>query len=273
MRNGKNLFKEQKNKSGTLKYFIIAFSVFIVILAVCSAFLLMRSLDFDFGNLVDSTAEEAATENTETPTDSYSVESLSGKSSIAFICTDDNGALQFSVIVSTDFDNKAMTVKTFEKSAVASYNGKTSSCANIYDEYSSNGLKTALGGGKYVKCTEKELKKILSLFDNITVNVPNRVDYHSAEFNLELEPGLQAVSADYAEKLLMLSDDYSRSLIVCDIIKSVLTPENAADSAKLFKDFVNSCETDISVIDYSNSAEKLTVYSNAEDKFMPVAVR
>lgn len=278
MRKEKNIFNEQnKEKSSSLKYFLIAFSVFIVLLSICSAFLFMKSIDFDFNNLVGASEEDSSLNETETQPAAYSVSKLEGKSDLLFIITDDNEELIFSSIISTDFNNKTMSVKTLDRTVNLIYENKSFNCAALYKSYDVEGLKKALNNeyviSKYVECTESQFKDILSLFADVTVNVTENIDYRSSEFNLELDAGKQALSEDYLYKYLLVSNDYNRSLIICDIINSLLTPQNAENSDSLFKDFVNSSKTDISIIDYSNSIEKIKVYSNASDKFLPVAVK
>lgn len=270
-----NIFKKQKSRNGFLKYFIIAFSLFLVILAGFSAFIFMRSLDFDIGNLVaDPTADNSPTE-TDPLTNSYSVESLSGKSNVLFICVDGNNELDFAFAVSTDYDGKTMYVKCVDGSIDAKFNGVQSDYGKIYSSDSVEGLKNAFAENfeiqseKYVLCSESQFKDILSLFDGISVNVLDAVDYRSADFNLELDAGRQTLSDDYAFKYMLISDNGVRESVICDIINSVLLPEYTENSAELFKSFVNSCKTDISIIDYSEEIEKLIVYSKAEDKFLP----
>lgn len=271
MKKNKNLFINKFN----FKYFIIAFSSFILILTVVSVFLFMRSVDFNLNNIVDAPEENTVSQpDTEAETKVYSVDKLNGNSSFLFICTDSQDNLEFVFTLAADFDNKMMTVKTLDKNEKAIYDGEVMSCSDVYKMASAEGLRDSLGNAsKYVKLSDSQLKEILSLVDNISINVIEQVDYHSEKFMLELDAGKQILSADYIQKLLFVSENYNRSLIVCDIINSVMTPHNAENFDRLFKGFINNCETDISVIDYSNSADKLFVYSNSADKFLASAVK
>lgn len=270
-----NIFKQQKSNKSFFKYFIIAFSLFLVILASFSIFMFMRSLDFDIDNLVERSTTGGSTTESETQTENRSVESLSGKSTVLFICANGDNVLDFAFTVSTDYDNKTMRVKCVDGSIAAKYNNVQSDYGKIYDLASVDGLKKAITdnfsiqAGKYVLCSESQFKDILSLFDGISVNVLTDVNYRSADFNLELDAGRQTLSSDYAFKYLLISDNKVRESIICDIINSVLLPEYTENSGDLFKSFVNSCKTDISIIDYSEEIEKLIVYSKSEDKFLP----
>ena len=70
-------------------------------------------------------------------------------------------------------------------------------------------------------------------------------------------------------KYLVISDNNTRSNIICDIINSILIPKYTENSQELFTNFVNNCETNISVIDYSETIDDLVVYSKSEEKFLP----
>ncbi len=272
----KKLFENKSRNKGSFKYFIIAFGAFVVILGLASVFLFMYSIDFDFNNFVDKPEEETTDSAEETNEPVYSVNSLKGKSTVLFACADDKENFDFAFTVECDYDNKSMRVKCVDAETVMTLNGSKVTCGNIYKNYSVQELKSAFdnsfetGIDKYFICDRAGAKEILSLFDGITVNVNERVDYSSEKFSLELNKGKQTVSGAYAYNYLLISDNETRENIICDIINSVLLPEYTDNSQDLFTDFVNAGETDISVIDYSESIERLKIYANSADKFLPV---
>lgn len=264
--------KKVKNKNPNFKYFVLAFSLFIVILAAFSAFLFMRSLDFDFNNIVDRTTAETPTDSETDVKPLYSVSDLSGKTEYLFLMTDDSSNADFGFIITADFDSKQISVRPFDAKSV-SRDGTT--YADVYKNSYIGALKSRINSDfsadidKYVICTPSQFKKIISSFGGVTVNVPEAVDYKSKEFNVNLDKGSQKLSDEYAYKYLKISENAERAHIMCDMLYNVLTPENSEKSDDLFKIFVNNCDTDISVIDYSNASEKIKIYSNAEDKFYP----
>ena len=276
MSKNKNLFEKNSRNKGTLKYFIIAFGAFVLILGLASVFLFMYSIDFDFNNFVDK-PEEETTELAETTTElTYSVNSLKGKSTVLFVCADSKEEFDFAFTVECDFDNKTMNVKCVDAKTKVAINGSSSTCGEVYKNNSIIELKSAfkesfkINIDKYFVCDRAGAKEILSLFDGITINVAENIDYNANGINLELNKGKQTVSGAYALNYLIISNNIIREQIVCDIIKSVLIPQYTDNSQSLFTDFVNAGETDISVIDYSESIENLKIYANAEDKFLPV---
>lgn len=270
----KELFSENKIKKSTIKYFIISFSVFIVILAVCSVVLFMHSLDYDISNLVDSSSTTTTAPVDENVSNVHSVNDLTGKSDLLFIVENIDG-VDFICTVSTDFDNKSMQVLCVDGSENLSYEGKILKISSIYIEDNVPGVKKMLVDNygitidKYVIFDSDGLKEMLSMFDGFSVNVIENVNYKSNDFNLALSSGIQELSPDMTYKYLQISENKIRESIICDIIKSVLVADYVEDSEKLFTSFVNLCETDISVIDYSETVDRLSAYCYANDKFYP----
>lgn len=274
----KNLFSENKTKNIKLKYFILSFSVFIVVLAVCSVLIFMSSLDFDINNLIEGSSTTTTVPANEEEKTEYSVNNLTGKSNILFIVEAEEQGIDFLFSVATDFDAKTMKITYFNGDENINYNNKLLKISSIYNEGHEVAVKDALNKNfgivtdKYMTFTQGQFKSVLSLFDGFTVNVLENVSYKSYSFNLSLEKGTQALSSDMTFNYLLISDDATRQSILCDIINGVLTPDYADRSQKLFTEVVNSCETDISVIDYSNKADTLKEYCYSNDKFAPQIV-
>lgn len=270
----KELFSENKVKKSTIKYFIISFSVFIVLLAVCSVVLFMHSLDYDISNLIDGSSTTTTAPADENNKDINSVNGLSGKSDLLFVIENIDG-IDFICAVSTDFDNKSMMVKCFDGNENLLYKNKTLKISSIYSEDNIVGVKNAVADNygittsKYIILDQSGLKDMLSLFNGFSVNVKGNVNYKSHDFNLKLSSGVQELSPDMTYKYLQISKNEVRESIVCDIIKSILVADYVEDSEKLFTSFVNLCETDISVIDYAETVDRLSVYCYANDKFYP----
>lgn len=276
MNENKKLFEKSSRDKKAFKYFIISFSAFILLLSIVSVFLFMYSIEFDFDNFVNKPDSETTETHNDITEVKYTVDSLSGKSTVLFICADSKEKFDFAFAVNCDFDKQNMVVKCFDYKTAVEYGNSVLNCGELYKKYSIQDFKIALAESykididKYFICDRTNAKEILSLFDGITVNVSEHVDYNSDGINLELEKGEQKISGAYALNYLLISDNNVRENIVCDIINSVLLPEYTDNSQKLFTAFVNSGETDISVIDYSQAIEKLSIYANAEDKFLPL---
>lgn len=272
--NSKKIFSNRKKLNGTTKNFIIAFAIFIVILGISSVVLFLHSLDFDLNNLVESTTEyeETTTESTE---ENYSVENLSGSSNIMFTILNDENKIEFVFCTFIDFYNKTFKIKQIDGDAQLSFGEIYKSVNGIYAESSVDGLKSFIQScydvkiDKFAMFKKSDFKKFLSNFDGIEIDVTEDVNYQSPEFNLELKAGKQALSSEKAVNYLFVCDKIDREKALCDVISSLLKSQYIKEADILFKKFVNSCKTDISVIDFSDSMETIKVYCFADDKFMP----
>ncbi len=226
----------------------------------------MDSIDYDFDNLVNKKQTETKEEETESATQQYSVSQITGKSNILFVVKGDSNTVDLSFVVMADFDNKSMQVKVIEEKTAltVAYYAKGEKGLT---EHISN--KQKIDVDKYAIFNKKDFKTFLSKFDGINVNIKEKIDFKSQEYNLYLESGEQSISGDIAFKILAACDDKTVEKLLCDVINSVLTPRFIEKSDSLFKTFVNSCTTDISIIDYTDNIEKLRIYANARDKFRP----
>ncbi len=262
--NNKNMFTKTKDKR--MKPFFIAFVTFFLILLCCSFFLFMNSIDYDFDNLVEKSTTDNKQEETDNTYSMYSVSELTGKSELLFAVKDETNAINLCFIVFADFDEKRMQIELVDDK---------NATTRIYNTDGEKGLKDFISGrynisvDKYAVFLEKDFKSFLSKFDGIMINVPEKIDYKSYDFNLLLEKGQQSVSGDIAYKLLKVCDEDSIELVLCDIVNSILTPKFIDRSESLFKTFVNSSTTDISIVDYTDKIETLKIYANAKDKFKP----
>lgn len=261
-----------KNESSkSLKYFIIAFALFILILSVVSVVMFMKSIDFDLNNLTGKTTTEAVESTESTTINNVSLSQLTGKSKILLICEEDDN-LDFFCLIDTNFAESYMNVSCYDDS---DYVDQNKTFEQVYNELSVDGVTEVLTDrlrtpiDKYIVCERAGLSEILSLFNEIRINVKSPVNYRSPDFNLELDAGEQVLSDDFILKYLLISDNNTRANIFCDVINSILVPKYTENSQELFTDFVNNCETNISVIDYSEKISDLIVYSQSEDKFLP----
>lgn len=272
MKHNKNLFLKEPELNGKLKSFIISFLVFVIILAISSVILFMSSLDFNINNLVDKNMTMVE-DSTAIINETYSVNKLSGNSDILFILLNSDGNVESVFCTMVDFDNKFFKVKHIDGNSFFMYSEKNSSINDIYEKDSIDGLKKLFLNRwnieikKYVVFSKNDLIKFLSSFNGFTVNVAEKVNYKSSEFSLELSKGKQDLSGEKALNYFLICDKNYKEQVLCDIISSVLKPEYVDNADILFKKFVNSSKTDISIIDYSQSVEKLKIYCYAEDKF------
>lgn len=273
MNHNKKIFFKSPKISDKLKSFIIAFSVFIVVLSISSIILFMSSLDFDFNNLIDENT--SAESNDFIPAfeeEIYSVNSLSGNSNIMFILLGSNDKVESVFCTMFNCDNQSFRVKQVNGDSYVAYNKSNQTINDIYEKDSIDGLKKMfnnqwnINAEKYVIFQYNDFKKFFSSFNGITINVKEDVNFKSPEFNLELSKGKQDLSGEKAINYFLICEN-NREQVICDIINSILMPEYVENADFLFKKFVNSSETNISVIDFSQVINTLKIYCYSEDKF------
>ncbi len=274
MSSNKGIFSNESKSNKKIKPFIVAFAVFIVVLSVFSVVLFMYSLDFDINNLIETTTEPEET-TVEDTKPSYSVDDLTGNSNIMFVITDNDGKVESVLCTLLDYGNKSFKVKQIDGDAQYLCDDKYRSINGIYSEMGKDGLydfvssKWNIQLQKYVVFKRNDLRKFLSLFDGITINVAENINYTSSDFNLELQKGKQELSGEKVLNYLKICNDDNKEQIICDVIISVLTPKYIERAESLFKRFANLSKTDISVIDFFDSLEALEIYCNSTDKFLP----
>lgn len=273
--NNKGVFSNKKKLNSSTKNFIIAFGVFILVLGVGSVLLFMYSLDFDINNLVETTTQQEET-TSEQISEVYSVDSLSGKSNIMFVFLNDTSDVEFISCSMVDFDSKNFKISQIDGDTQINFGDSYKSVRGIYTDDGEIGLKDlifdryGISVDKYVIFKKSDLKTFLLSFGGITLNIPQNINYHSAEFSIELSKGEQTLSAEKATNYLFACQEGVREQALCDITASLLKAEYIEKSERLFKEFANSAKTDISVIDFSNSIETIETYCLADDAFKPV---
>ncbi len=257
------MVKEIKDKR--FKTFFIAFFTFLLISFSISFLLFFHSNNYDFYSYAKGETTEKSQEK-EFHEEKYSVSKLSGKSNILFAVKDELNNIDICFVVIANFDEKYVQIKCLDDKI---------SATSAFNTEGEKGLKNYISSQynifveKYAVFQDKAFKLFLSQFDGITINIQEKVNYKSNDFNLVLEQGQQSVSGDIAYKLLKICNENETEKILCDIVDSLLAPQNIEKSDNLFKTFVNVSVTDISIVDYTDGIEELRIYANAVDKFKP----
>ena len=97
-------------KDNNLKYFIIAFSIFILLLLIFSSVIFLHYIDYDFDNIVEKDSTSQLSENINIEEVKYTLSDIDGKSQILFAILDDEKNVEMSFFVVTDFDKKSIVI-------------------------------------------------------------------------------------------------------------------------------------------------------------------
>ena len=259
---------EQKKKSKNLKHFIIAFSVFVILLGSVSVLMFMKNLNFDLSNVFSSaeTTTELTTEATTEP------EPQTGSAKVLVFCENSEHTLDYVMLISCDYEQMKMTVLDIPVSTSVSYNGFDGSLNAYFTQYGATTLKDAvvnslkLEADRYIKYNDSQFRNFLTKFEDVTVNVESAIDYPSD--GLILNAGEQALSADLYMKYLNYCDSYHKADAFSQFLKIVFSKQYAVKAESLFSYIANNSQTDLSIVDFKAHEDRLVAFSQSESEIV-----
>lgn len=257
---------KDKKDSKRFKSFVISFAAFVVILGGISLLMFMKSIDFNFGNLVSSSDDLTTEPQTESTTSPVVME---GQSEIVLICYDTENNVSFSFLISTDIKKKTITVNSIQNDFTGSYNGITATLSDhfkksgagafvkAFESYS--GVKT----DRYISIGELQFKSFASKFKDIVVDVPTATDPKTMG-GLSLNAGTQSLSADMLLKYLKYCGYSEKASAFSSFLKTAFNASHIGAMDNLFEYIVNNSQTDISIIDYTGEKDKIAEFINTQ---------
>lgn len=267
MRKSKSLsfVGEQKKKSKNIKRFVIAFSVFVILLGSVSALMFMKHLNFDFNNIFSSaeTTTELTTEaTTEAP------ETHEGTAKVLVFCENDEHTLDFVMLISCDYEKARMTVLDIPVTTSVSYNGFEGSLDKYYVNFGYSTFKDAVVSSlgveadRFIKFNVSQFRSFLTKFEDVTVTLENPIDNPSD--GLILDAGEQALNADLFIKYINYCDSYHKADAFSQFMKIVFSKEHSVKTESLFSYIANNSQTDITIVDFKAHEDRLLAFSNGE---------
>lgn len=263
-RYGLNLNRNRKS-SKKKPILIIAFLCFTLLLGACSTFLLWRSLDYDFNNFFKNseTTTAAVTEPETEPQRTFTGEYAFA----ALVTSDDKSAVYCAQLICVDLESK--TVRVVPVDVLSDFSGQ--SFAAFAKGASGDEIKRALSNrysievNRYLILTETKYKSVFRILGDITLNVPDDVAYDADNMFLELPRGENVLSSEKVHKYMRyISETFDgktaahRHAEICSAaFEAFFTSANYADADNLFARLVNCFDSDITIVDYTNSKEQL----------------
>ena len=253
---------EQRRNSKRMKSFIIAFVAFVVVLGSVSLIMFMKALDFDLHNLISS-AETTTEEVSETTTEPVKIE---GGSKVLFVCENSEKSVSFAFVIETVYENMKMTVYTVPLGLTANIGNVSGNINGHYTQYGAVGVQKAVEAAtgikidRYIKVDEAHLRSFLSKLEDITVIVPQAVNSNG----LVLNEGEQSLSAELFVKYLNYCDDTQKSYAFSQFLKVLFGEKHLNTLEKLFSYVANNSQTDITIVDYKNEAEKINIFVQSQ---------
>lgn len=258
--------KNKKNKKRNTSI-AIAFLCFAIILGTVSTLLMWRSYDYDFSNMfVKQNESTTATPTTTKPEDV--VYSGNYEFLVAVTSEDKTEALFFNIIT-VDLSEKIIRVVPVDDSIADANTGL--SCAGILVNRGVNETVEFLNDfynihiDKYVVLTENGYKSFFRAMGNITLKIARDVEYDTADMFLELSRGENTLTPDktykYMKYLCETSEGYERAKANAEVVvaafNSFYTAERFNSADNTFSIIVDYCDTDISIVDFTDAKDEL----------------
>lgn len=254
---------ERKVKLKKTRAFIISFTAFVLVLGSISLLIFMKSINFDFSNLKPTTSENDTTTEVNTNADAVNI---TGIANIMLIYTNNQNELISLSLLNCDMNNKKIGLLQIPADDFLEINGVSQSLKNVLSKSGVDALKTAvseyadLSVDRYIKVKDSELKKIIAKTGDVTVNVPSAVNYKGNEFSLLLDAGNQSLTADmFCKYLIYCENDQKGDAVVC-YLNNLLSTKNVPSQDTLFNFIVNNSNTDITIVDYTNTSKIISTY-------------
>ncbi len=258
---------QRKNKKRKTTALIIGFLCFAIVLGSVSTLLLWRSLNYDFENIFNKNQESTTEVVTTVPAEKVAYEGSA--LFLVAVTSDDGKEVDFMNFISVDLKDRIIRVIPIDIS-LQNAEGKTPA-----DVLLSNGIKAAAEHlekqnntqiGKYLVFTESGYKSVFRALGDITLTVNEQVEYDTPDMFLELNRGSNTLTPEktykYMKYLCETQSPEQCSKLNAQIIVAAFnaffnSKKFDYDSNDLFSKLINYCDTDISIVDYTEAKDKI----------------
>lgn len=264
---GLDLQQKNKSKSRKMSVFIIVFLCFCLFLGSVSMLLLWRSYNYDFSNIFVKQDESTTTVITTAKPQNTA---YSGNYEFLVAVTNDSKTQSlFFNIITVDLGERVIRVVPVDDTITEVTSGM--SCGDILIKKGINETVGFLndfygiGIDRYAVLTENGYKSFFRAMGDITVKISQDVEYDTADMFLELSRGENTLTPDktykYMKYLCETLNGYERAKANAEIVvaafNSFYTSERFNSADNTFSIIIDYCETDISIVDYTNAKDEL----------------
>lgn len=255
-KNKLNFANERVTKAKRTRAFILSFMAFILVFGAVSLLIFMKSLDFDLGNLIKG--DEGAAVTMEATTEAISqVQAMDAN--ILLICYDTNDNLSLLAFVSSEKEAQQISVSLLDTAQTVTSDSSQITLQSCYANSGMAGLKMAVeqiygaSVDRYIKVSESNLKKVISKIGDISVEISEPIQYRGSDYSLFLDSGTQLLTGDLFIKYLNYVSGKPKAQAVCALVQTTLNAFRADNRDSMFNSLVNLSDTDISVVDNTDS--------------------
>ena len=259
---------QRKNKKRKTTALICLFMVFVILLGSVSTFLLWRSLNYDFNNIFVKSDEES-TSSVPTTENIDNVVLQGDALFLVAVTSDDGKEVRFFNLIDVNLGDKTVRVLPFD------HTEKSKQLKSTYEKVLLNsGVKELISAiesdkqvdiDRYVLFTDSGYKSVFRALGDVTVRVNKDVEYDTPDMFLELKKGENTIAPEkvfkYMKYICETEKGYECSRLNAEIIVSSFEAFynnekfNYADT--LFSKLINYCESDISIVDYTENKDKI----------------
>lgn len=262
-KNRLNFSSARAEKTKRTHAFILSFAAFVLVFGAVSLLIFMKSLDFDLGNMVNG--DEDTTAATETQTETVLPVQVVD-ANVLLVCYDTNDNLNLLAFVSSQKEAQQISVSLLDTAQTFVIGGTPMTLQTCFENNGMAGLKNAVSQvygvpvDRYIKLSESNLKKVVSAIGDVSVEVSEPIQYRGAEYSLFLDSGTQVLTGDLFIKYLKYVSGGDKAQAVSALVQSTLNAFRESNRDSMFNSLVNLSDTDISVVDNTDSNGLVSVY-------------
>lgn len=260
-------FETTKNKNNKkTSAFLLSFIAFVVVFGGLSVMLLIVNSGGDIDKMIGIDKVKPTDEITSSNGSEMILPEVSGKANFLLVLEDDD-VLEMCAVVHADMDKLKLTVRVLDPEEKSG--DKT--LQKSYSDGGLQGLKTAVEGtgveiDRYAATDEKGFRSIFkAVGNNVTVNVPQKINVSSDKMSLRLNEGEQKMTAVTLSKYLRCDSPSkeaklkAQETVLCALLDQLINEDNLSQGENLFGTIVNELKTDISALDYVQNQSCLEV--------------
>ncbi len=260
---------QQKNKKHTKRnrLLVVAFLCFALVLGAVSTLLMWRSYDYDFNNMF--VKQDGSTTSALVTTEAAPVTYNGNYTFLLAVSNDDKTQALFFNFISVDLNEKVIRVVPIDGNIKDKATGFT--CDELLVKNGINSVREFLSSyykiniNRYALLTENGYKSFFRAMGDIKIKLSSDVEYDTEDMFLELFRGENTLTPDktykYMKYLCESTTGYERSKSNAEIVvasfNSFYNAERFNSADNTFSVIINYCETDISIVDFTNAKDEL----------------
>lgn len=265
---------ERERKALKTKQFFLGFLSFVIIFGAISVVALLKHYDWDISSIFsgeEKTTQSAVTEPV--------LPTAQGEAVFLIACASDSGELHFTALVQVDAKNCEAKVSALSPQAVSWIEESGMTLEEHFRQYGIQRLKSAVESytgvtvDRYAYSKEKQFRDIITNLGGLTINVESAIKYDKAGLRLNMSGGRQNVKGQILlNYMIYLSRERSdgqsvQAQLICSMLETYMTKTNFDKGENFFSSIRNSIESDVSIVDYTNSLKALEAITHPANEF------